>query len=376
MSSSPPKPRILMVENLDRYFITHRLVLAKAIQAAGYEVIAASGGSEYAERIRAEGFQFHPLPLYREGTNPRDDLRLMGALRRLYAQVQPTVVHQFNIKPVTYGTLVSRTLGLPVLNTITGLGTTFAQPGLLTTLIKNLYRVSLSYSNCMVTFQNPDDRREFIDLGLVDEAKTVLVLGSGVDVDRFRFIPETETPPVVMFAARLMRNKGVEDFITVARHFKAQNADVRFVLVGVPDPDNRLSISTAEIEGWVAEKLVEWWGYQSNMPEVLGRAAIIMLPSIYREGIPKILIEAAAVGRPIVTYDMPGCHEVVNHEVNGLLVPPGDVDGLIAATQRLLDDPALRQRYGHTGRQRAVDEFSAERVNGKFLQFYAQLSKR
>lgn len=361
---------LLLVENLDRYFLTHRLALAQRLQAR-YRVSVACAVRDHGAAIRAAGFDLYPLPLQREGMNPWHEWRLLRALDKLYRHLQPDLVHHFNIKPVIYGTLAARRLGIPTISTVTGLGQGFDQQQRLRyRLITTLYRLALSNPEVVVTFQNSDDRQLFVALGLVRELQAHLVRGSGVDTERFEPLQEPETPPIVLFAARLMFAKGVGDFVTVARRLQGQG--LRFVLVGDPDSDNRDSVSAAKLASWRDEGIVELWGYCDDMPAVLSRASMVVLPSRYREGIPKILIEAAACARPIVTYDRPGCREIVEDGVNGVLVKDGDIDALASEIAALGRDDARRAALGAAGRQRVLDRFSIEQVTASFDRLYQQ----
>lgn len=362
---------LLLVENLDRYFMTHRLALAQRLRQH-YRVSIACAVRDHAEDIQAAGFELHPLPLQREGMNPRHEWHLLRTLNQLYQQQQPDLIHHFNIKPVIYGSLAARRLGVPVVNTVTGLGQGFDKSYRFRyALITLLYRLALHYPNSFVTFQNCDDRQLFVDLGLVPLTRTQVVRGSGVDAARFKPVSEPMQPPIVLFAGRLLHSKGVADFVEVAR--RLQDEGLRFVLVGEPDSDNRDSVSHAQLAAWQEAGLVEYWGYRANMPDILSQSSLVVLPSHYREGIPKILIEAAACARPIVTYDRPGCREIVAHETNGLLVPEGDLDQLVDAVRVLSHDPNLRQQLGQAGRQCVLDGYTIEAVAAAFTNCYQKM---
>ncbi len=373
-SENMKNPRILYVENLDRYVLTHRLAVARYVQHAGFEVMAAAGETNRALEINQAGIPFAGIPLIREGTNPIRELYLVARLFRLYNRVRPDIIHHFNIKPVTYGTFAARLLNIPVVNTITGLGQSFdpeRRDRVRYHVAKLLYRQALAYRRSLVTFQNSDDYQDFITLGLVPQQKASIVFGSGVDCDQFTSLQEPESPPIVAYAARLLWEKGIGDFVTLARQLGDQAA--RFVVVGEPDPDNRHSVPVSQIESWVQQGIIEWWGYQDQMPSVLSRASIVVLPSLYREGVPKILIEAAATRCAIVTYDMPGCREIVKDGLNGILVQPGDQEQLAAAVTLLLNQPELRQRYGQAGREHVLRHFSQKIVADSFIELYQRL---
>jgi glycosyltransferase involved in cell wall biosynthesis len=363
--------KIILFANTDWYLYNFRLPLAKALRARGADVTLLSPPGEYAARLQAEGFRWLAFPLNRKGMNPLAELVTILRLRRLYRRERPDLVHHFTVKPVLYGSLAARLAGIPaVVNSITGLGYLFLGGGtrrrLLRTLARMLYRVSLGGTR--VIFQNEDDRRAFLDLRLVRPEQADLVPGSGVDVTRFVPAPEPAGTPVVLLAARLLWDKGVGEFVEAARRLTVR---ARFVLAGDPDADNPAAVPPEQLRAWQEEGVVEWQGWQDDMPAVLAGASVFCLPS-YREGLSKTLAEAAACGRAIVTTDVPGCRDVVAHGVNGLLVPPRNADALAEAIAALLADPSLRRKMGAAGRRIAEEHFSIEHVVGATLAVYRQ----
>ncbi len=219
--------------------------------------------------------------------------------------------------------------------------------------------------------QNPDDARLLADMGVPASALR-LIRGVGVDLKRFPAVPEPSGLPLVMLPARLLWDKGVAEFVEAARRLREGGVDARFVLVGTPDPDNPAAVPEEAIRGWVDQGTVEWWGHRSEMPQVLAQARIVCLPS-YREGLPKVLLEAMACGRAVVSCDVPGCREVVQDGENGLLVAPRHAAALAGAIQRLLRDAALRQRLGMAGRRRVERDFSQDAVIGQTLAVYSEV---
>lgn len=367
--------RVLLVVNVDWYFWSHRLSLARALRDAGCEVVVATGVERgYRQAIEREGFRFVPLALQRRMTAPWWELASAWELVRLYRHERPRVVHHVAIKPVIYGSLAARVAGVPaVINTIPGLGYTFLGTGLRGRMLRFgvsfAYRLALADQRVRVIFQNPDDRKMFVERHLVPAGRAVLIRGSGVDVRAFSPSEEPEGVPVVLLASRLLWDKGVREFVEAARKLRGRGQACRFVLVGVPDKENPEAVPEATLRAWSAEGIVEWWGLRDDMPAVLRQAALVVLPS-YREGIPKILLEAAAGGRPIVTTDVSGCREVVRDGENGLLVPPRDASSLAEAIATLLRDRSLRERMGRRGREIAVSEFSEEVVIAATLSVY------
>ena len=232
------------------------------------------------------------------------------------------------------------------------------------------YRTLLTAPNTRVLVQNPDDQAQILRLTGVEP---ILIPGSGVDVTRFVPRPHKPLPVLVVLASRMLWDKGVGDFVAAARSLKARGSQARFVLVGKPDPGNPMSVAEGQLQDWQTEGCIEWWGHRTDMPEVLAQAHIACLPSYYREGLPKFLIEAAAAGLPLVTTDATGCREAVEPERNGLLVPPRDSEALAAALARLISDPGLRQRFGTQSRVRAEERFANERIFAKVLGIYDAL---
>mgnify|MGYP002725586730 CR=1 FL=1 len=358
-------PRLLFLMNEALFFTTHRLPVAQAAQAAGYEVhVAAPFEAGPVEVISNCGFHYHDLPLKRGGRSLSGEARLLARCFRLIRLIKPDLVHHVAMKPVIFGGLVSRLMGVgAVVHAITGMGFLFIRDDwparIIRTLIMPLYRFALGHRNARVIFQNPDDLKLFIDRGLVREATTVMIKGCGVDMHQFAPVEPPAEPVVVMFPARILGDKGVHEFVHAARTLREAGSGARFVLVGRRDPANPTDVAEAAIKAWEAEGLVEWWGFRSDMPGVLRQAHIICMPS-YREGLPRGLIEAAACGLPIVTADVPGCREVVAHGESGILVPVRDGRATAAAIGKLLDDPALRRSMGRAARQLALDEFTVE----------------
>ncbi|WP_254432044.1 glycosyltransferase family 4 protein [Aquisalimonas sp. 2447] len=372
--------KLLIVVNDFGFFMSHRLPVARAAAAAGWEVHVATAAAPNgtADDIRREEFSHHVLPLSRSGIHPFAEAKTVSSLFALYRRLQPEVVHHVTIKPVLYGGILARLAGRPaVVSAISGLGYLFGTGSggrrLIRQVAVSLYKLALRHENSRVIFQNPDDRASLESMGIVQPDQAVMIPGSGVALETFKHRPEPEGPPVVVLPARMLYEKGVAEFVEAAREVRAQAYDVRFVLVGGLDPDNPASVSESTIRAWICEGVVEWWDYCEDMPAVLAGANLVVLPSYYGEGLPKALIEAAASGRAIVTTDHPGCRDAVRHGDNGLLVPVRDSGRLASAIKALLDDPEERRRMGRRGRERAETEFSEESVVEKHLEIYQSL---
>jgi len=367
---------LLLVRNDADFFLLHNLPLARAAQAAGYRVHVTSPPAKSVSRIVDEGFTHHATPLRRCATSPLEELRYFGTLLRLYRKLRPDVVHHVTVKPVIYGGLAARLTGIPaVVHAITGLGYVFIASSLKSKTLRMpvnvLYRLALGHPHARTIFQNPDDLESFVNLGLVRRGAAVLIRSSGVDMTRYVPIPEPAATPVVLFPGRMLWDKGLLEFVASAKMLRSRGVVARFVLVGDVDP-NPTSASVAQIKEWEANGLVEWWGPSDDMPAVYKQASIVCLPS-YREGLPKVLVEAAACGRALVSTDVPGCREVVRNGENGWLVPPRDAEALAEHIGMLLANPGLRARMGRRGRELVAEDFAVEKVVKEILAIYEEL---
>ena len=371
------KPRLLFVDNRVEYFVSHRLPLARAAQDAGYEIHVATLTAGEVSGIRDAGFTYHPVSETRRDGRITSELRILRNLYRLYKRLRPDIVHHITLRSVLYGSLTARYVSVPaVVNGITGLGYTFtsesARAAALRTAVTTLLRVALPHENQYLTFQNPDDHAIFERAGLIRNVPATIIKGSGVDTEYYRCDAAPDDVPVVLFPSRMLWHKGLGEFIEAVRVLRQENTAARFVLVGSTDPDNPAGVSAAQLEAWRSSGLVEWWGHRSDMRAVFASAHIVCLPS-YREGVPKVLIEAASCGRPIVSADVPGCREIVRHGENGLLVPAKDSAQLADAIRVLLNDAGLRERMGRNGRELVKREFSVEHVIERTLSVYDRL---
>ena len=371
--------RLLFIVNEALFFTTHRMPIGLAMRDAGFDVhVAAPDEPEPRAKIEAAGLTFHPIPLHRGTRNPLGELKLVFAIAALTRRLQPDLVHHVAMKPVVWGGLATRLLGVPAsVFAITGLGYMFIRHGLMDKIqrriLRWLYRFALHHPNSRAIFQNPDDLDLFRRLGLVEPERITMIRGCGVDMEEFR---ATLEPPLdeqgritVMFPARLLGDKGIHEFIHAARVLTKAGLKARFVLVGRTDPKNPTDAGEAAVRGWINEGIVDWWGYATDMPATLARAHLICMPS-YREGLPRGLIEAAACQRAIVTTDVPGCREVVHHEVNGLLVPAQDGPATAEALRRLIENADERARFAAAGRAMAVAEFSVQKFIADSLAVY------
>lgn len=364
--------RLLYVVNSPDFFVSHRLALACAAAARGFDVTVASPDGAGAAIIREAGLRWTHLAMVRSGRNPVDELGLIRAFLALYRRMRPQIVHHVTIKPVLYGTLAARLTRVPrVINAISGMGFMFTQGRPLQARVGTAaYRLFLRHPDMTIIVQNAEDRAFFLANRLALDTAITLIPGSGVDPTCFDPHAPRADPPIVVQTCRMLADKGVREFIAAARLLRANFPMVRFVLVGAPDPGNPTSIGTPELEAASASGAVEWWGHRADIPAILAQASIYCLPSYYREGLPKSLIEAAAAALPMIACDTAACRELVVNGANGLLVPPRDPVALADTIARFLRDPALARRLGTRARADAEGRFALRHIIAAQLALY------
>ena len=370
--------KILFVVNAPEFFVSHRLPLAVAAQESGYEVHVASADGEEVGAIKALGFRHHIVGFARSGQNPLIELKTLMQLVRLFRRVRPELVHLVTIKPVLYGGLAARIAGISgVVAAVSGLGTVFVAESsvakLRKWLVTRLYVMAFNQKRLAVIFQNPDDRDTLLAIGALRKDEARLIRGSGVALSDYPYLPEPEGKPVVVMASRLLRDKGVFEFVGAANILRERGVDVDMRLIGSSDPGNPTSVTKAELERWKEEGVVTLMGYRTDIAHQYASANIVCLPSYYGEGLPKCLVEAAACGRAVVTTDHPGCRDAIWPDKSGLLVPIKNAVALADAIQQLVDSLESRQRMGTAGRALAEEAFAIEKVVDQHLQIYEEL---
>lgn len=358
--------------------VNFRAGLIRALIADGWEVIAvAPDDPPQRAALEAMGCRFVAIAMRSRGMSVAHDLGIFAAFLRLFLRERPAAMLGFTIKPNVYGSLAARLAGVPAINNISGLGTGFMRPGALQRLVVGLYRVGLSGS-ARVFFQNTEDRRLFVERGLVRPERAGLLPGSGIDLERFRPAPPADPPrpaPVFLMIARLVFDKGVREFVEAARIVRAQRPEARFVLLGFLGVDNRTAVSAEDVAGWEAEGLVEYRPPLADVRPAIAAADVVVLPS-YREGTSRVLLEAAAMARPIVATDVPGCREVVDDGVSGLLCRVRDAQSLAEQLLAMCDtDPARRAAMGHAGRAKVEREYSEALVIDAYRTCLEQIAR-
>lgn len=366
-----------MVANSSTSLINFRLDLIKAVQAFDYEihVIAPelSEGTPEHDRLVEQGVISHALEMSRAGINPFSDLLVFWRLFRLIRSIKPSAFLSYTIKPVVWGSLAAFVAGVPQRNAlITGLGYAFVEGdnvskkrALVKWVVQFLYHIALNRCQ-LVFFQNPDDAALFRDLGILKSSTpTAVVKGSGVNLDHFRpvILPQK---PVFLLIARLLIDKGVREYAQAAEKLKVKYPESRFMLVGYLD-ENPESIKQAELDRWVDEGYIDYLGKLSDIRPAMAEASVFVLPTFYREGIPRTILEALAMGRAVITTDAPGCRETVVNGKNGFLVQPKSVDELIAAMETLILQPSLIISMSNESLQKARDDFDVHKVNDMML---------
>jgi glycosyltransferase involved in cell wall biosynthesis len=374
-SKAASMAKIALVSNTDWYLYNFRLSLANFLREAGQEVSLISPPGEYAERLQQAGFAWHAWQVGRQTLAPWLELSSLRQLKRLYRQLKPDLVHHHTIKPVLYGGLAARSAGIPVVvQSITGRGYVFlgqdVRSRLLRQIVRPFYRLILNRPGSHTIFENEGDRQYFIQQKLARSDQTHLIESVGVDPDHFAPVPEPQGDPIILLASRLLWDKGIGVLVEATRLLH-QKTQAHVVLAGLPDPGNPTSIPETQLQAWVQEGLVEWWGWQTDMQAVYARSNIVVLPS-FHEGVPTGLLEAAACGRAIVASDIPGCRTIVVDGETGLLVPPGQAGPLAEALARLALDADLRGRMGKAGRLRVLDKFTQSHINQQTFEVYQE----
>jgi glycosyltransferase involved in cell wall biosynthesis len=371
------KAKVLFATNSAWNFINFRAGLIRALVTSGYEVVAVAPPDEYVPSLAALGCRFVPLPMDNGGTHPGRDLLLLWRFYRLLRCEQPDVYLGYTVKPNVYGSLAAHALGIPVINNIAGLGAVFIQDDWLTLLVRGLYRLALSRS-VKVFFQNDDDRRMFVSAGLVTHTLTDRLPGSGVDLTKFAPLSlPGQSPMRFLLIARMLWDKGVGEYVEAARILKHHASNADFCLLGFLEVQNPAAISRKQMDAWVEESVVRYLGVSDDVRAEIATADCVVLPSYYREGTPRTLLEAAAMGRPIITTDAVGCRDVVDDGVNGYLCRPRDPVDLAEKIARMAGlSPAEREAMGQRGREKVEREFDERIVIGKYLKAIASVVRR
>ena len=367
-----PRKRIVISINASWNIYNFRAGLVRSLVQSGYEVIAAAPRDDFSERLLRLGCRHFELPMDNKGTSPFRDGILFLRYYRLLRRLRPDAFLGYTIKPNVYGSIAAHLLGIPVLNNVSGLGTVFVRETWLTKIAKMLYRMALRPSQT-VFFQNEEDRDLFISRGLVRGERTALLPGSGIDLDKFS--PQPPPPDgnhsgslIFLLVARLIWEKGIGEYVEAARIVKREFPDARFQILGFLDVENRSAISRSQVQTWAGEGVIEYLGVADDVRPMLAAASCVVLPSYYPEGTPRTLLEAAAMGRPIITTDTPGCRNVVDDGVNGYLCAARDHNDLAAKMIAFLAlDFARQEQMGSASRIKAETDYDEQIVVDRYL---------
>jgi glycosyltransferase involved in cell wall biosynthesis len=314
-----------------------------------------------------------PIRIDRSGLNPWADFRLFWAYRRLFSQRKPAAYLGFTIKPNIYGSLAAASLGIAAIPNVSGLGTAFIRQGALQQIVTRLYRLAFRRTP-VVFFQNEEDKELFVDRRIIRPAQARVLAGSGVDLERFSPAPPAVGPPTFLFIARLLRDKGIVEFVDAARKLRQDLPHARFQLLGPIDPGNRTAVTRTELDSWLKEGLIDYLGVTDDVRPFIAAATAVVLPS-YREGMPRVLLEAGAMARPAIASDVPGCRDIIEDGVNGYLCEVRDVLSLADAMRRMAELPAARRlAMSEAARRRVQQKFSETGVVDAYLKALAEIA--
>jgi glycosyltransferase involved in cell wall biosynthesis len=372
-----PPPRMLFMVNIAKFFLSHWLPEALEAKKRGYEVHVATMHGPEIEQINQAGLTHHVLPLSRSGKNIILELRSFISILRLFRRLKPQLMHLMTIKPVIYGGLAARLTRVPgVLAVVTGLGYVFIHQGvrafIVRTIVSKLYKSVFAHPNLLAVFENESDKQNFLDDNLVSDEKSKVINGAGVDLSLYKALPEPVEPVVFVFAARLLVDKGFSEYIAAATEVKKRFPKTRFLVAGDIDEGNPASVTAEQIKQLDSQGIVEFLGFRDDIPDIFAQCHVVVLPS-YREGLPKVLIEAAACARAVITTDVPGCRHAVVENETALLAPVRNIDALVDAMVLLIEQPETRRQFGLAGRQLAEARYSIEQTVAAYFELYNQL---
>ena len=376
-ATTTARPRLLYVVNEDFAFLLNRLPMARAAHAAGFEVHVATRVDKGASAIEAEGFTLHRIPFRRGGLSPFAAIPTIAALRRLESKIKPQIVHHSGLQCCVYGSIAALGKNIPLVNAITGLGYIFTSVSWRTRLLKRSMATLLPWllnsEQSIVLVQNPDDRTALESLG-IEQRRTILIPGSGVDTDILRPMPEPSGPITIGFAGRLLIDKGIRALVAAHGILREQGHNINLIIAGNPDPANPASVHLDEAQEWSQRPGITWLGHIENIVSLWQRCHFAVLPS-HREGLPMSLLEAAACGRAMIATDAPGCREIVIHDQTGIQVPIENPSALAAAILALANSVQLRDRYGTAARKLVVEKLSAKIIGNSVVELYDELAR-
>ncbi|MEE9303035.1 MAG: glycosyltransferase family 4 protein [Thiotrichaceae bacterium] len=377
------KPLLIFLVTEDWYFSLHRLPLAHAAKKAGYRVMIAAQinpqDSNQAFDIYSEGFEIIPMQWARKSMNPFHVLSEIWQIRQIISRYQPDIMHLVAMKPSLFGSVAAYfNTDVALVQNLAGLGQAYVSKGVFANLLRGFLNRSFSVlfarKRSKTIVENSDDQDYLANSLNIGNNKVQLIRGIGVDVKRFQYSPEEKADIVyVTMVSRMLWPKGVQELVDAARMLRQKNYPVKIQLVGLPDDSSRVTVSKEDLQAFHDEGIIEWLGFQEDISAIWRKSHIAILPSYYREGIPRSLLEAASCGRAVITTDMPGCREIVHHGENGLLIAPKDTQAIVDAIITLIDNPQMRQEMGVSGRRMIEQGFTEEQVVSETLSVYESL---
>jgi glycosyltransferase involved in cell wall biosynthesis len=372
------KAKILFVTNVDWFFISHRLCIAQEAKKKGWEVFVAAENTGRANEIINKGITFIDIKFSRSGINPFEELLTLYKFRKLYKEINPDIIHHITLKPVIYGSLVAKILKIKgVVNAISGLGYNFTEDrkSMVQKVMLSIMKYGFNRNNLVIIFQNENDQKELTELRVIHPGNSIVrIKGSGVDLEKFYESPFPSFERIkILLPIRMLWDKGVKELRDASDILKEKYYDkVQFILSGLADEDNKAGVPASYLNDWQDGNFVKWIGYQKNMVEVYQDSHIVVLPS-YREGMPKSLIEACAIGRAIVTTNAIGCRECVDEGINGYKVPVYSSQELANALEQLINNHAMIKVMGRNSRIKSEEEFNVNNVIRIHLETYNKL---
>ncbi len=374
VAASNPK-KVAIVVNTAWNIVNFRLGLIEALMAQGHQVLAIAPPDNYLARIEETGCQFIPLKrLERKGTNPVRDLQLTHELYRVFQREKVDVALLYTIKPNIYGSFAAAFANVKTICTVTGLGYSFISNGLVSRIAKGLYKRAFRRAT-RIAFQNRDDRQLFIDLGLASAEKCILIKGSGIKTDFFKPMPKANAQDqfVFLFVGRMLFDKGVQELLEAAAKIKAKHSKVAFWMVGALDQDNPSCISKDLLKTYEDKGIIRYFGQSDKVREIMRDADVVVLPS-YREGLPRVMLEALSMAKPVITTEAAGCRETVQDGENGYMVPIKDAEALAEAMEKMLQhSPKELQQMGNVGRAMALAQFDEQIIVQQYLKEIEQM---
>jgi len=371
---------IVFVVNNPEYFVSHRLPIGLELIKQGCVVHLIAPGICPKQLIQY-GFIYHNIKMSRKGKNLLNEFLIIWSLTKLFIRIKPDLIHLVTIKPYLYGGIAARIAGVhAVVSAVAGLGSLFSNKTyklkILRHMLYPIYRLAFNHNNQITIFQNTNDRDTLLSWGVIDKANCVIIRGAGLDLSEYPIKNEPIGIPVISFAGRLLLDKGVKEFVEASTLLKARGIEADFWLIGSPDFGNDNTITHQQLNEWHNARIINYLGYRSDIAKLFSKSNIVCLPSYYGEGLPKVLIEAAASGRAVITTDHPGCRDAIEPYKTGLLVPVKDALALADAIQDLICNTDKRKYMGIAGRALAEREFTIEKIVSEHIRIYSSLTNQ